>query len=217
VMKTRETFSDVITHPFARDAVETLYAKGIMNDAPGSGFGTELKITRGEFATMIVKALDLPINAGPYEDNNENNPAEPTFTDVRPSDDDWNYEYKYIETAARAGIVRGKDTRAFFPEDPLTREEAAIIMARALNLKLGTPETSALSLGKMFTDGQLTGYYAAPSVLAIAKAKIMNGEVNDPTAKKPTYRFNPKGDLTRAEMAVITIRIMVQLKKLPKQ
>jgi len=216
VMKTRETFSDVITHPFARDAVETLYAKGIMNDAPGSGFGTELKITRGEFATMIVKALGLPINAGPYEDNNENNPAEPTFTDVRPQDDDWNYEYKYIETAARAGIVRGKDTRAFFPDDPLTREEATIIMARALNLKLGTPEAAALSLGKMFTDGQQTGYYAAPSVLAIAKAKIMSGSVNDATAKKPTYRFNPKGDLTRAEMAVITVRIMQQLKKLPK-
>ncbi|MFD2368408.1 Ig-like domain-containing protein [Brevibacillus sp. GCM10020057] len=217
VMKTRETFSDVITHPFARDAIETLYAKGIMNDAPGSGFGTELKITRGEFATMMVKALDLPINAGPYEDNNENNPAEPTFTDVRPSDDDWNYQYKYIETAARAGIIRGKDTRAFFPDDPLTREEAAIIMARALNLKLGTPEAAALSLGKMFTDGQQTGYYAAPSVLAITKAKIMNGIPNDTTAKKPTYRFNPKGDLTRAEMAVITLRIMQQLKKLPKQ
>ncbi|MDR7315323.1 S-layer homology domain-containing protein [Brevibacillus nitrificans] len=217
VMKTRESFNDVIRHEFARDAIETLYSKGIMNDSPGSGFGTELKITRGEFATMIVKALDLPINAGPYRDNNENDPAEPTFRDVDPSDDDWDYEYKYIETAARAGIVRGKDTRSFYPDDTLTREEAAVIISRALNLKLGTPEASKLSLGKMFTDGQLVDHYATPAVLAIAKGKIMNGEPNDATAKKPTYRFNPKGDLTRAEMAVITIRIMVQLKKLPKQ
>ncbi|MBY0051215.1 S-layer homology domain-containing protein [Brevibacillus agri] len=216
VMKTRETFSDVINHPFARDAIETLYAKGIMADAPGNGFGTELKITRGEFATMIVKALDLPINDGPYTDSRQQFPAEPTFADVRPSGDDWNYQYKYIETAARAGIVRGKDTRAFFPDDSLTREEAAIMIARALNLKLGTPEAASIALGKMFTDAQLTGYYAAPSVLVVAKAKIMNGEPNDPNAKKPTYRFNPKGDLTRAEMAVITIRIMTQLKKLPK-
>nr|WP_241254577.1 Ig-like domain-containing protein [Brevibacillus sp. SYP-B805] len=216
VMKQRETFSDVINHPFARDAIETLYAKGIMNDAPGDGFGSELKISRGEFATMIVKALDLPINAGPYNDSNEKDPVEPTFTDVRPSDDDWDYQYKYIETAARAGIIRGKETRAFFPDDPLTREEAAIIIARALNLKLSTPEAAQLALGKLYTDAQLTGYYAASSVLAVSKAKIMNGEANDPTAKKPTYRFNPKGDLTRAEMAVITIRIMQQLKKLPK-
>ncbi|WGV59639.1 Ig-like domain-containing protein [Brevibacillus brevis] len=217
VMKTRETFSDVITHPFARDAIETLYAKGIMADAPGSGFGTELKITRGEFATMIVKALDLPINDGPYTDSRQNHPAEPTFTDVRPSDDDWNYQYKYIETAARAGIIRGKDPRAFYPDDSLTREEAAIIVARAMNLKLSTPEAAAIALGKMYTDAQLTGHYATPAVLAVSKAKIMNGEANDPTAKKPTFKFVPKGDLTRAEMAMITIRIMVQLKKLPKQ
>ncbi|EST55338.1 S-layer protein [Brevibacillus panacihumi W25] len=216
VMKTRETFSDVINHPFARDAIETLYAKGIMNDAPGSGFGTELKITRGEFATMLVKALDLPINAGPYSGNSERNPTEPSFNDVHPDFDDWNYEYKYIETAARAGIVRGKSTRGFFPDDPLTREEATIMIARALNLKLGNADAAMLALGKSFTDGQQTGYYAAPSVLAVTKAKIMNGEVNDPSAKKPTYRFNPKGDLTRAEMAIITIRIMTQLKKLPK-
>lgn len=216
VMKTRESFSDVITHEFARDAIETLYAKGIMNDAPGAGFGTERKITRGEFATMIVKALDLPINAGPYSDYNEKNPVQPTFNDVYPDLDDWDFSYKYIETAARAGIIRGKDTRSFYPYDPLTREEAAIIIARALNLKTGTPEASKQALGKMFTDAQLTGHYAAASVLAVTKAKIMNGEPNDPTAKKPTYRFNPTGDLTRAEMAVITIRIMTQLKKLPK-
>jgi hypothetical protein len=217
VMKTRESFSDIIKHPFARDALETLYAKGIMNDAPGNGFGTELKINRGEFATMIVKALDLPINAGPYRDNNERDPAEPTFRDVDPSDDDWDYEYKYIETAARAGIIRGKDTRSFYPEDSLTREEAAVIIARAMNLKLGTPEAAKLALGKMYTDAQLMDHYTTPSVLAVSKAKIMTGEANDPSAKKPTYRFNPKGDLTRAEMAVITLRIMQQLKKLPKQ
>ncbi len=219
VMKTRETFTDVIFHDFARDSIETLFAKGIMMDAPGSGFGTELKISRGEFTTMIVKALDLPINAGPYEGNDEDDPISPTFRDVRPSGDiDWKYQYKYIETAARAGIVRGKDTTAFFPDDSLTREEAAIIIARALNLKLtGSPEAAQANLLKMFTDGKDIGYYAATSVLAVTKAKLMNGEPNDATAKKPTYRFLPRNDLSRAEMAVITVRVMVQLKKLPKQ
>lgn len=219
VMKTRETFTDVIFHDFARDAIETLYAKGIMNDAPGTGFGTELKISRGEFATMLVKALGLPINAGPYEGNDEDDPISPTFRDVRPSGDiEWKYQYKYIETAARAGIVRGKDTSAFFPDDSLTREEAAIMIARALNLKLtGSAEAAQANLKKMFTDGKDIGIYSAPSVLAVTKAKIMNGEPNDASAAKPTYKFAPKNDLTRAEMAVITVRIMVQLKKLPKQ
>ncbi|MED4751419.1 S-layer homology domain-containing protein [Brevibacillus choshinensis] len=217
VMKTRETYDDVVNHDYARDAIETLYAKGVMPAYSGSSFGANRDMSRGEFATMIVKALALPINAGPYRDSNERDPSEPTFTDVRPNRNQWDYEYKYIETAARAGIIRGKQPGYFRPDDPLTREEAAIMIARAMNLKLGTLDASKLALNKMFTDAKDVGYYAAPSVLVVAKAKLMNGEVNDPTVKKPTYSFKPTNYLTRAEMAVITVRVMVQLKKLPKQ
>lgn len=215
VMKTKESFDDVVNHDFARDAMETLYAKGIMPNYSAVSFGANRDITRGEFATMLVKALDLPINDGPYVDSRT--PSAPTFNDVRPVRDTWDYQYKYIETAARAGIVRGKEPGYFRPDDPLTREEAAIMIARALNLKLGTPDAAKVALAKMFTDAKDVGYYAQPAVLAVAKAKIMAGEPNDPAAKKPTYRFLPKSNLTRAEMAVITIRVMVQLKKLPKQ
>lgn len=217
VMKTRETYDDVIGHEFARDAIETLYAKGIMPAYSGSSFGANRDMTRGEFATMLVKAMDLPINAGPYRDSNERDPLEPTFTDVRPNRNSWDYEYKYIETAARAGIIRGKQPGYFRPDENLTREEAAIMISRALNLKLGTLDASKLALNKMFSDAKDVSYYAAPSVLAVSKAKLMNGEINNPGEKKSTYSFKPTNNLTRAEMAVITIRVMVQLKKLPKQ
>ncbi|MED4780344.1 S-layer homology domain-containing protein [Brevibacillus choshinensis] len=217
VMKTRETYDDVVNHDYARDAIETLYAKGVMPAYSGSSFGANRDMSRGEFATMLVKALALPVNAGPYRDSNERDPLEPTFTDVRPNRNQWDYEYKYIETAARAGIIRGKQPGYFRPDDTLTREEAAIMIARAMNLKLATLDASKLALNKMFTDAKDVGYYAAPSVLVVAKAKLMNGEPNDATAKKPTYSFKPTNFLTRAEMAVITVRVMVQLKKLPKQ
>ncbi|WP_019121112.1 S-layer homology domain-containing protein [Brevibacillus massiliensis] len=218
VMKTRETFDDVINHPFARNDMETLFAKGIMPNYSGNSFGANLNITRGEFATMIVKALDLPIKAGPYEDSNKQNPLEPTFSDVRPSRDTWDYQYEYIETAARAGIVRGVQPGYFRPDQPLTRQEAAIMITRAMNLKTtGTPDAAKQSLAKMYTDAQQIDYYALHSVLAVSKANIMNGEPVDPTAKKPQYRFKPTTNLTRAEMATITVRMMIQLKKLPKQ
>ncbi|MGG1664619.1 S-layer homology domain-containing protein [Brevibacillus sp. NRS-1366] len=217
VMKTRESFDDVVSHDYARDAMETLYAKGIMPSYNSSTFGANRDMTRGEFATMLVKAMDLPLRDGPYLDSDQRRPQEPTFNDVYPSRDTWDYQYKYIETAARAGIVRGKEPGYFRPDDSLTRQEAAIMIARALNLKLGTPEASKMSLAKMFTDGKDVGYYAISSVLAVSKAKLMNGEPNDPEAKKPTFRFNPNANLSRADMAVITIRVMVQLKKLPKQ
>ncbi|MED2256126.1 S-layer homology domain-containing protein [Brevibacillus parabrevis] len=217
VMKTRESYDDVVSHDFARDAIETLYAKGIMPAYSGSSFGANRDMTRGEFATMLVKALALPINAGPYRDSNERDPSEPTFSDVRPNRDTWDYQYKYIETAARAGIIRGKQPGYFRPDDSLTREEAAIMIARALNLKVGTLDASKVALNKLFTDAKDIGYYAAPSVLVVNKAKLMNGEPNEANVKKPTYSFKPTNNLTRAEMAVITVRVMVQLKKLPKQ
>jgi len=217
VMKTRESFDDVVGHDFARDALETLYSKGIMPAYSGASFGANRDITRGEFATMLVKALDLPINAGPYSDSRERNPLEPTFLDVRPSLDEWDYQYKYIETAARAGIARGTEPGYFRPSQPLTREEAAVMIARAMNLKLtGSPEAGKANLAKMFTDGKDVSFYAATSVLAVTKAKIMNGEQNSGNDAKPTFSFKPRSNLTRAEMAVITVRILQQLKKLPK-
>lgn len=218
VMKNRESFDDVVHHDFARDDMETLYSKGIMPAASGSNFGANRDMRRGEFATMLVKALDLPIKAGPYKDSNERYPLEPTFTDVYPNADQWDYQYKYIETAARAGIIRGTEPGYFRPDQPLTREEAAIMIARAMNLKIsGSPELAKANLQKLFTDGKDVNYYAAAAVLAVTKAKLMNGEPNDPTAKKPTYRFIPQKNLTRAEMATITVRVMIQLKKLPKK
>lgn len=212
VLKNKESFDDVVNHDYARDDMETLYSKGIMSAYSGSSFGANLDISRGEFATMLVKALDLPINDGPYDGDD---PVSPTFSDVKPDWDTWDYEYKYIETAARAGIVRGTEPGFFEPDEPLLRQEAAIMIARAMNLKTtGTPEAAQANLEKLFTDGKDVGYYAAQSVLAVTKAKLMTGEPVDANAKKPTYRFLPESKLTRADMAVITVRVMKQLKKL---
>lgn len=217
VMKTRQTFSDVVYHPYARNDMETLYAKGIMPNYSGSSFGANRYISRGEMATILVKALDLPINAGPYNDSYGRDPAEPHFYDVRPVYDQWDYSYKYVETAARAGIIRGKEPGYFRPDENLTRQEAAVMIARAMNLKTPkSPEDALKQLGKAFTDAKDMDYYALQSIAAVTKAGLMVGSPNDPNAKKPTYSFRPEAPLTRAEMAVITVRVMIQMKKLPK-
>lgn len=217
VMKTRQTFSDIVYHPFARNDMETLYAKGIMPNYSGSSFGAERYITRGEMATILVKALDLPINAGPYNDSYGRDPLEPHFYDVRPAYNEWDYDYKYIETAARAGIVNGKEPGYFRPAQNLSRQEGAVMIARALNLKTPkSPEDAMKQLGKAFTDAKDMDYYAQQSIAAVTKAGLMVGSPNDPKAKKPTYAFHPDAPLTRAEMAVITVRVMIQMKKLPK-
>lgn len=217
VMMTRESFEDVVSHLFARNDMMTLYSKGIMVDYPGSGFGANREMSRGELATLLVKALDLPIDAGPYYDGDQEDPVEPTFLDVNPSMDSWDYKYRYIETAARAGIVSGKQPRYFRPDETVTRQEAAIMISRALNLKVTTLDKAKKDVLKLYTDGSSIGYYATPSVVAVSKAKLMTGTPDDPNAKKPKYQFIPNANITRAEMAVVAVRMMIQLKKLPKQ
>ncbi|MBT9281056.1 MAG: S-layer homology domain-containing protein [Hydrogenibacillus schlegelii] len=217
VMKLNRSFDDVVGHPYAKLPMETMYAKGIMPNETALTFGAYRIASRGELATALVKALDLPINAGPYEDQAGMIPLKPTFYDVRPSTDTWDYAYRYIETAARAGIVSGKKPGFFRPSDGVTREEAAVMIARAMNLKLpATPEAAQAILAKQFTDVSQMNYYALQAIAAVTKAGLMEGTPADPKAKKTTYTFNPSAPLTRAELAVILQKMMVQMKKLPK-
>ena len=57
-------------------------------------------------------------------------PAVPSFNDVPPAD----YGFQYIEALKAAGLVNGCGGGNFCPDNPLTRRQAAIILARALGL-----------------------------------------------------------------------------------
>lgn len=197
---------------YARDHAETMYAKGIMYPKPNSSvFGLNEPITRGEFATMLVRILDLPLN---YSNSLQEN----SFDDVPigyVSGTLW--DYRYIETAARAGIIRGIGTRSFAPNVNLTREQAAIMIARALNLKLSEDvDKDRNSLSKVFVDAGQIDQHAVTSVQAIYKKGFIQGRpvTMEEGQKKQLYAFNPKANLSRAEMAVIAYKIMKDLKKL---
>lgn len=209
VMGLRYSFSDIIGHAYARTALESMFSHGIMNNKDQNSFGVYENITRGEFAEMVVKIMGVPLS---YNVNNM------TFDDVQPYDypDQPYWNYRYVETAVKMGYIRGKSPRLFFPNDPLTRGEAAVIIARALNLVKSNADTDKdlVSLQKVFTDASTVDYYAISSILAINKAGYISGIPNTGTGKKPTYRFESNSFLSRADAAVIAQRIMVKLKKL---
>ncbi|MFA9429693.1 S-layer homology domain-containing protein [Egicoccus sp. AB-alg2] len=82
-------------------------------------------ITRGQFATMLTRALDLP------EGRN------PRFTDV-PSD---HAHYDGIASVAAAGITTGctQVQGGFCPEDPVRRDQMATFLIAALDLEGPVP------------------------------------------------------------------------------
>ncbi|WP_166243591.1 S-layer homology domain-containing protein [Paenibacillus turpanensis] len=206
-----DSFDDVISHDFARNDLDILYSKGIMKNKVQGLFVPNDPISRGEFATVLVKAFDIPLN---YEGTG-------SFIDVfrYNSSTGSMYDYKYIETAARAGIVRGNAGGRFSPNSTITREEAGVMIARAAELKLSTSETKTQqALQKQFTDATDIEFYARPSIEAIVKAGFITGRENvlQQGDEKKTYRFDPKENITRAETAVIMIRVMKSQKKIPK-
>ncbi|GGF91643.1 S-layer homology domain-containing protein [Paenibacillus abyssi] len=211
VMYMDRSFDDITGHPWARDFLDTLYAKGLMKNKEDNRFETNEAITRGEFTTLITKAFDIPLN---YE-------GRPTFSDVsiiNPASAGL-YEYKYIETAARAGLVRGTISNRFQPGLSISREDAAVIIARAAGLKLNArPENVLKDLNKLFTDASNILEYARPSVQAVVKAKLMNGKpnVSGSDASRPTYYFDPRANMTRAEAAAIVMNVMLSQKKIPE-
>jgi hypothetical protein len=201
VMKLRRGFLDITNHPWGRNIMNGLYSKGFMTNLRADAFGADDVTTRGEFATLLVKSLSIPLN---YDSNKQ------TFFDIVPEAVSATWDFKHIETAARAGIVTGLSDGFFGPDQPLTREQAAVMIARALKLKMSLNDSKLLAnLSKSFVDASNMDFYSRPAIEAISKAKIMEGSAVTVTGqKKSVYNFNPKGKLTRAEAGKITVALL---------
>lgn len=211
VMYMTRSFRDVVSHEWAKNDIETLYSKGIMGPRNGSSlFRPNEAISRGEFVTMLVKIFDIPLN---YK-------GELTFVDATNNSRSGGlWDYRYIETAARAGIVRGVGNLGRFgTTESLTREQAAVMIARAANLKLESREDKLLqSLQKSFTDASAINIYARPAVEAVVDKGIITGKQHSVIGnEKPTYYFDPHATFTRAEAAAVAMRILGMLKQIPR-
>ena len=198
-----QSYDDVISHPWARDQLDILYARGIMLNKNNTSFVPNDPISRGEFATLLVKIFDIPLQ---YSER-------PSFTDVLRVNPLANglYDYKYIETAARAGIVRGAGGGRFQPDAAITRQDAAVMIARAANLRLESDaERTLTQLQKEFTDANGIDVYARSSVLAVVEEEFIVGKENVllQGQRRPTFRFDPTATFTRAEAAEVAIRVM---------
>lgn len=206
VMKLKRSYNDITNHGWARNILNALYAKGFMTPLRFEQFGTDDRTTRGEFATLLVKGLNLPTTT----DNN------PTFTDVGVGTRSITWDYDSIETAARAGIITGLTDGVFGPDQPLTREQAAVMITRALELKVAANDSKLqAALAKSFIDSGSMETYARPAIQAVSKAKIMEGSpVTVAGQTKPQYAFNPKGNLTRAEAGKIAVELLKKSTKI---
>lgn len=169
------TFSDLDGYGWAKEAVEALATKGIVNGKGNNMFAPGDYITREEFSKILSVAYNLDDDA-----------AESEFSDV--SDDRWSYTY--ISSMYENGIITGYPDGTFKPGSYITREEMAVMLCRVL-VRLGEVETEYESYSS-YKDFNDISSFAVNSVLTLSNHGILSGD--------DTGRFNPKNGATRAEV-----------------
>ncbi|MEK8131721.1 S-layer homology domain-containing protein [Paenibacillus filicis] len=210
---------------WAKLFIEALYSKGIMRskDTEPNRFLPDEYITRGEFVQMLVNIFNIPLENPDTRVDTSDRTYNGMFIDVPRGSDLRSgfglYDFKHIEAAARAGIVRGTAGNIFGHDQTLTRSQAALMIARAADLKMLDVTKASQALQKSFTDGAtITDPEFIPAIEAVTKAKLMDGIPNDllEGQKKETARFDGGSNITRAQAAAIAYRVLQQQKQFPK-
>ncbi|WP_025703622.1 S-layer homology domain-containing protein, partial [Paenibacillus graminis] len=181
------SFTDMNSH-WSKSIVSQLAAKNIIDSSYGSTFKPEQKITRAEFAVMLSRGLGLLGNRETAQ----------RFRDVQPSTQTGDY----IGAAAKAGVITGNTDATFRPNDNITREQLAIMIIRAMEYT-GHPitlnGTSATALAA-FKDRSKIQNQAAEFVAKAVQQGIILGMT--------TTEFQPQGNATRAQAAVMLQRML---------
>ncbi len=107
-----------------RFAAEWMRHTGIFsgeNLAEQSCFGPEKEVTRGEFVTMLVKTLEIPVEEGLVYTG---------YTDEIPT-----WLQPYLAAAVRSGLTAGlENPEVFGADNVITTAEAAVLVANGLDL-----------------------------------------------------------------------------------
>jgi hypothetical protein len=167
--------TDIKGH-WAFNEIVSLVDLKVLSGYPDKTFKPNNDISRAEFATVIVKALKLEAKAGKVFADTANHWAK-----------------DFIATANAYGIINGYSDSSFGPNDPITREQMAVMIANALKL-------SGSSTSISFTDANSISDWAKDAVAVVAEKGIITGY--------PDGSFKPDGKLTRAEAASVTVRAL---------
>ena len=167
--------SDIAEH-WAKTNIEYVYDHALMNGYEDGTFGPQNNITRAEFATVMSRFLKLADNPGAAE----------KFADANQ-----HWAKSYIGALVDAGIVNGTDEASFSPDNNITRQEIATILARAFELSEQAEDT--------FADDAQISDWARAYIYSVRKAGYMQGDEYN--------NFAPIANATRAEVATIIYRL----------
>ena len=178
---TQAVFADLGGFSWAEDSIVRLHALGYINGKSQTAFAPADAVTREEFVALLVRVFGL------YDAS-----ACCDFSDVQSGD----WYYGVVSSGLQAGIVSGVGDGRFGAGEPITRQDMAVLLYRALALKKSAlaAQTAALD----FADANEIAGYAKDAVALMQKCGIIKGVDGG--------RFAPADNANRAQAAVILDR-----------
>lgn len=183
-------FSDLSGHWSERD-VERMASKFLVKGVGQDRFAPDRPITRAEFAALLIRALGNPEPSGQTV----------SFIDLK--DNAWYAQT--VRVAAAIGLVQGFTDGTFRPNDSITREQMAVMIARARvfagkqNAVLSNPQ-SVLS---RFHDAAKVQPWAVEALADAVNSGIIQGTSAD--------SLSPDRQATRAQAVVMLKRLLEQI------
>ncbi|HEX2947483.1 MAG TPA: S-layer homology domain-containing protein [Clostridia bacterium] len=188
-INTKAYFSDLGSVPWARDAIENLAGLGVIQGVRGTIFKPNGTITKAEFTAIVVRAFNFDTS------------TVGSLADVRSN----KWYYRDIMVAENLGIISGDSQNRFYPETPITREEIAKILFKALEVSGKEFTLHDNSVLEKFNDKNRISPDALASVATLVGEGIIEG-VSD-------NAIGPRNTATRAQAAVIMYRTLNRINK----
>lgn len=164
---------------WAGERIQSWLDRDLAAGYPDGTFRPDGQVTRAEFVAFMNRAYDVPESG-----------SAPGFSDVPGG----HWSYRHVAAAAQAGLVTGYPDGTFGPENAITRQEAAAIVNRLLELDQAAPNPAP----QPFSDQGSIAPWAADAVSAAAAAGMVTGY--------PDGTFRPRNPITRAESVSVLDR-----------
>lgn len=169
-----------INNSYAKKEIIDLYHRNILTGTSETVFSPTKSITRAEFITVLDRLLQLHPAVSPVS----------PYTDVAKSA----WYYGWIQAAVQLELANGTSATTFAPAKAVTRQEAAVWMAKALKQ---TNQTAALT---SFNDRNEIASWARSAVATVNDLGLMKGD--------NSKNFRPSDPITRQETAVLIDRVL---------
>lgn len=180
-----KSFSDLPQNHWAYSAVMDMAEKGIIKGYSDGTFKPNNVVSRAEFATMMVGALNLEVVQ----------PETPTFKDVQKN----NWAYKYVESVKNFITGEQKADGLYYKDkNNAVREDMVCALVKAKGYQNEAVDLSKLDT--LFSDSKKITSGLKKYVLIAYEKNITKGNADN--------TFNPQGTLTRAEAAKLLYNVM---------